>query len=218
MDFARLLTHADKQEFARRVGEFLDLDEFSRFLAGLVLLSSYDGLLSDGQNFYLYLDTRSNRFGFIPWDLDAAWGEFPFVGTPQTREQASIWHPWAGPNRFLERVITVEEFRRLYRARLEEMLATVFKAERLWARIDELAGAIREPVAAESDFRARRFELAVSRHWLPGNHDRQREGPRSPPHQLKRFIENRAKSVRDQLDGKSEGTILRFGQGGRNAD
>src|SRR5262249_9152707 len=105
IDFARLVSFADKSEFARRLGEFLDLDEFARFLAGEVLLSCYDGLLSDGQNFYVYLDPKSNKFGFIPWDLDLAWGGFFLLGTEFERQRASLWHPWVGENRFLERVM-----------------------------------------------------------------------------------------------------------------
>ena len=160
----------------------------------------------------MYLDPRSNRFGFIPWDLDHAWGAFPFVGTPAKREQASIWRPWANRNRFLERVMAAPEFRQLYRARLEEMLATVFQPERLFRRIDELAAVLRGPTAAESDYRLRRFDQAVSGQWLTGDQDRARQSPRRPPHQIKRFITNRAASVRAQLDGASEGVILYFGQ------
>ena len=172
----------------------------------------YARVNNDGQNFYLYLDPRSNRFGFIPWDLDAAWGGFPFVGIPTTREQASIWRPWASRNRFLERVMAVPEFRRLYRARLEEMLATVFQPERLLRRVDALAAVLRGPIAAESDYRLRRFDQAVSGQWLPGDRDQARQGPRQPPHQIKRFIINRAASVRAQLDGASKGVVVRFGQ------
>jgi len=76
IEFARLVSSAGDQEFAERVGGFLDLDEFARFLAVQVLLPNYDCLLSTGQNYYLYLGQRSNKFGFIPWDLDAAWGNF----------------------------------------------------------------------------------------------------------------------------------------------
>ena len=39
IDFARLVSSATDAEFAARVGDFLDLDEFARFLAGQVLLS-----------------------------------------------------------------------------------------------------------------------------------------------------------------------------------
>jgi spore coat protein CotH len=60
MDFARLVSSATDAAFAAQVGDFLDLDEFARFLAVEVLLSNYDSILADGQNFYMYLDTRSH--------------------------------------------------------------------------------------------------------------------------------------------------------------
>jgi DNA-directed RNA polymerase specialized sigma24 family protein len=208
IDFARLVSFADDAEFARRVGRFLDLDEFARFLAGEVLLSSYDGILSDGQNFYVYLDARSNKFGFIPWDLDLAWGSFFLLGSITERERASIWHPWVGQNRFIERVMAAEEFRRIYRAHLEDFSTRLFVPTRLNKRIDELAAIIRSPVAAESDFRLDKFEQAVGAKPLSASHG-EPHGADRPAHQLKRFIEKRALSVRDQLDGKSKGMILK---------
>jgi spore coat protein CotH len=93
IEFSRLVSSATDVEFPERIGEFLDLDEFARFLAGEVLLSNYDSILTDGQNFYVYLDPRSNKFGFIPWDLDAAWGVF-WIASKRELECASIWHPW----------------------------------------------------------------------------------------------------------------------------
>jgi DNA-directed RNA polymerase specialized sigma24 family protein len=207
IEFARLVTFASEVEFAGRVGDFLDLDAFARFLAGIVMLSSYDGILSDGQNFYVYLDPRSNKFGFIPWDLDLAWGSFFLLGTTKERERASIWHPWVGQNRFLERVMAVEEFRRIYRAHLEDFSTRLFVPGRLHQRIDEIAAVIRSPIAAESDFRLDKFEQAVgTRPVKPARGDSM--GADRPAHQLKRFIEERAISVRQQLDGKSKGMIL----------
>ena len=208
IEFAQLVSHASGAEFAQRLGEYLDLDEFARFLAGEVLLSSYDGLLSDGQNFYVYLDSRSNKFGFVPWDLDLAWGSFFLLGTVRQREQASIWHPWVGKNLFLERVMAVEEFQKIYRAHLEDFSTRLFVPSRLNQRIDQLAEVIRSPIAAESDFRLDKFEQAIgTRPVKPSRGSPQ--GPDRPAHRLKRFIEKRAISVREQLDGKSEGVILK---------
>ena len=211
IDLARLVSFASDADFAARVGEFLDLDEFARFLAGNVLLSSYDGILSDGQNFYVYLDPRSNKFGFIPWDLDLAWGGFFMLGTKQERERASIWHPWVGQNRFIERVMAVEEFRRLYRAHLEDFSTRLFLPGRLSRRIDEMAAVVRDPVAAESDFRLDKFEQAIGAKPLQPARGHP-EGADRQSHELKRFIEQRAKSVRRQLDGKSKGIILQRGE------
>lgn len=209
IEFAQLVTHASDEEFARRLGQFLDLEAFARYLACEVLLANYDGFLSNGQNFLVYLHPGTNRFGFIPWDLDLCWGGFFYIGTTEEREQASIRHPWVGSNRFLERVMDVGAFRSIYRGRLEDLLAHQFSPERLSPRIDALAQWVREPVAAESDFRLRKFEQAVGlRPWEAPGRKRQ-DGADRAPHRIKRFVDNRAASVRAQLDGKSEGVILR---------
>jgi DNA-directed RNA polymerase specialized sigma24 family protein len=206
IQFARLLTSGTDSEFAEQLGGFLDIDAFARFLAGQVLLSNYDSLLSTGQNYYLYLDPASNKFGFIPWDLDLAWGGFFLLGSTRDRELASIWHPWVGENRFLERVMPVESFRTAYRVHLEDFLARLFTSSRLHARVHELAEVLRGPIGAESDFRRGKFEEALAERRLQqtgdyGSHNR-------PAHDIKRFIVNRARSVREQLDGTSEGVIL----------
>lgn len=205
--FSQLLTHAGDEEFVRRVGEFLDLEEFARFMAALVLVANYDSLLSYGQNYYMYLDPRTEKFGFIPWDLDQAWGSFPHFGSAAARERNNLWHPWIGPNRFLERVFQVPEFQRLYRQALDQLLTRSFVPESLGRRIDEIAGQIRPAVAAESKFRLRLFDQAISDQWLPGERDGG-DGPGRPVHQLKRFISQRAKSARQQLNGRSRGVQL----------
>ncbi len=209
VQFSKLLTHADDNEFARRLPDFLDLDEFAGFLAGHVLLSSYDGFLANGQNYYIYLHPDSNKFGFISWDQDHAWGEFPYVGTADSREKASFWEPSSYDNRFLTRVLKVEAFRTIYRSRLETALTNYFNPDYLFPRIDHLASLIRPAVAAESDFRLKRFDQAVSTNWVAGPRDGGMEGPKSPVHQIKRFVINRTQSIREQLDGKSKGRILR---------
>jgi len=208
IEFARLVSFADDTEFAARLVEFLDLDEFARFLAGEVLLSSYDSIFANGQNFYVYLDPRSNKFGFIPWDLDLAWGGFFLLGSTGQRERASIWHPWVGQHRFLERVMAVEEFRQIYRNCLEDLSRRLLVPQRLNHRIDELAAIIREPIAAESDFRLGKFDQAVDDKKPERTKAGNPQGANRPVHQLKQFIRNRAISVREQLDGKSKGVIL----------
>jgi RNA polymerase sigma factor (sigma-70 family) len=210
IDFARLVSSATDAEFAARVGDFLDLDEFARFLAGQVLLPCYDGILSDGQNFYMYLDPRSNKFGFIPWDLNSAWGTI-WIASKAEQARASIWHPWIGENRFIARVMAVEEFRRIYRSHLEDFIARLYVPDRLHRRIDEIAAAIRDPIAAQSAFRLDKFEQAVG--WKPVHPspgERPNDNFNRPAHELKRFIAQRAESVRRQLDGKPKGMILKY--------
>jgi spore coat protein CotH len=210
MALARLVTHADGTAFAAGIGDLLDLDEAARFLACEVILSNYDGILAQGQNFLLYADPRTQRLGFIPWDLDHSWGEFPFIGTAEQREQASIAHPWEGENRFLERLFAVPAFQERYRRELAHLLDTLFVPARLRAKVDELAAAVRPAIAEQSAKRLGRFETAVSDRFTDGPRDGGNPmDPNRPVWQVKRYFDARAASVRDQLAGKSEGMLVR---------
>ncbi|MBX3733439.1 MAG: CotH kinase family protein [Verrucomicrobiae bacterium] len=217
MELARFVSSAPDDAFADRVGDYVDLDAFARFLATEVLLSNYDGILSNGQNFLFHLDPRSNRIGFIPWDLDHAWGEFPFIATADDRERASIWRPWVGRNRFLERMLSVEEVRIRYREALGRLLDTVFEPDRLCRRVDEVAPAIRPLIVEWSPMRLERFDAAVSGTFGTEPRDgRNPMDPGRPVWQLKRFIQARAANVREQLEGRTDGVVLTRQPPGRN--
>jgi spore coat protein H len=205
---AKLLTHASKAQFDQGIGEFIDLEEFARFLACQVILSNYDGFLSNGQNYLMYLDPDTDKFGFVPWDLDHCWGEFPFVGTVQQRERASIWHPWVGENRFLERMLAVPKVRELYRRELTRVRDTLFVPDRLSQRLDELATIVRPFVTEESSRRLGRFAQEISDEGTGEMPNSPASGQQPGRFTLKRFFERRAASVSAQIEGRSEGAIL----------
>ena len=106
--------------------------------------------------------------------------------------------------------MAVEEFRRIYRSHLEGFVSRLYVPDRLHRRVDEIAAVIRDPIAAQSAFRLNKFEQEVG--WKPV-HPSPGEWPDTfnrPAHEMKRFIDKRAESVRRQLDGKSRGMILRY--------
>jgi spore coat protein CotH len=157
LETAKLLTEASDSDFSRRASEYFDFDEVARFVAVNSLISSYDGFLNNGQNFYMYLDPRSNRFGFIPWDLDSAWGEFPFMGSIEEKEKASIEQPWVAGHRLLERLFAIPDFKRLYLQRFAEIFHEHFLPTRLQARVDALASVVRASLVNDSDLRLAKF-------------------------------------------------------------
>jgi len=208
MDLAKLVTHAQDQDFSTQIADFVDLKQFATFMACETLLANYDGLLSNGQNFLLYLDPVTHRFGWIPWDLDHAWGEFPFIGTAEKRERSSIDKPWIAPNRFLDRVFAVGSFKKTYREELRRLLDSQFNSQRLSRRLDGLAAAIRPFVGEESSERLAKFNQAVSGEWNEGPRDGNPMDQNHPVYQVKRFFAAREQSVRAQLEGREEGVIL----------
>ena len=103
LDFCRLVSTASDDEFRARLGEFIDLDEFARFLAVTVWIADLDSLLTSGQNFYAYLNPATNQLQFFPWDKDHTFGSFGGANA-KDREEHSIQVPWEGKKRWLERI------------------------------------------------------------------------------------------------------------------
>jgi spore coat protein CotH len=212
IDFSRLVTSADDAEFASKLDSYLDLDEFARFMAVTVYLSTLDSILAVGQNYYVYLSPKSFKFQFIPWDLDHSFGQFSLVGNQEQRENLSIQKPWRGENRFLERVFKVESFKKLYLAKLDEFSKTIFNPERFSKQVDEIAVAIRPALTEESETKVARFNKVAAGESV-GPEGFGGFGQTVKP--IKGFVVVRTPSVVAQLSGKSEGqTIAEFGFGG----
>jgi hypothetical protein len=218
IDFCKLVSYADDATFADELGDYIDLDNFARYLAVVVWLSDIDGLLGPGQNFYVYLHPETNKLLFIAWDQDHSFGHFPMRGSNAEREQLNIHQPWQGDNYFLARVFHVDEFKRAYLARIEEFSRSLFLPERFHEQVDELAAAIRPAVEEEAGGKLARFDRVVA-----GESARAPSsfGPpfggffQQPPKPIKPFVTARAQSVLDQMAGKSAGkTMPSFGFGG----
>ena len=205
IDFAKLVTHASDEDFAAKLPEFLDLPQFSRFIAATVWLSTLDSILGVGQNYYLYLDPKTRKFQFFPWDLDHSFGQFGLMGDQSQRNQLSIEKPWRGENRFLERVYKLEAFQKQYRSALKEINETIGRPERITKVVDQVAAAIRPAIKEESEERLTRFEKAAA------GENYEPMGFGGPPgmnmgvQPIKKFAVERNKSIAGQLAGDSKG-------------
>ena len=209
IEFSKFASTASESDFAAKVGDYIDLDNFARYMAITAWLTDLDGILGPGQNYYLYLHPKTQKFLFIPWDQDQPFGQFP-RGTQEQRENLSIHKPWTGENRFLERVYKSESFKKIYLARLADFNKTIFEAERIHRQVDELAGVLRTPIQEESPERLSEFDKAAAGQKLtivmgPGFQG----GTAVTP--IKAFVTARAKSVADQLEGKSDGKTINPG-------
>jgi hypothetical protein len=136
--FAKVVTKADDAEFAKKLPEFLDLDNFARYMALTTWLVDMDGILGVGQNYYLYLHPKTHKFMFFPWDQDQTFGQFPRGSTAEQRENLTIHRPWSSDSRFLERVFQSAEFKKLYLAKMQEFNSTILQPQTIRAQVDQL--------------------------------------------------------------------------------
>jgi hypothetical protein len=152
----RFVSKATDEEFAAKIGEYVDLDDFARYFAVLVWIANHDSLLQNGQNFYTYLNPNTNRMHFIAWDQDFAFGN--------TRNNGgwSIYSPWSGNNRFLSRVYNVPAFQEKYLARMAEFSDRLFLPDRFAQQVSEIGPAIRPSVELEGTEWLPAFDQIVS--------------------------------------------------------
>jgi spore coat protein H len=160
IEFCQFVSHARDADFAARIGEYVDLDAFARYMAVLVWINNIDSLLDRGQNFYVHLSPATQKLTFIPWDQDHSFGGFVSVQSG-AYATGSITKPWSDNIRFLARMFAVPAFRTAYLARMREFSDTIFKPARFAAQAVEIASAIR-PAIAEERGRTGGFEAVAA--------------------------------------------------------
>lgn len=206
IELSKLITQGTDAEVAAKIGNYIDLDAFGRYMAVMVWLSDLDGILGPGQNHYQFLDPKTNKLKFIAWDQDNSWGQFGMRGTQEDRNELNIMHPWQGDNRFLARIFKVDAFTKRYLGHLKTLSKKTFLPERIGQQVDELGKALRDAVKEESEAKLPRFDQAVAGKMLqPVGFGGFGGAPTQP---IKPFSKVRAKSVNEQLAGKSQGRTL----------
>ena len=93
MDFTRFVNQSSDESFAREIGSYIDVDAFLRFMAVTALEANMDSFFTLGHNYCLYLHPDTNKFHFIPWDLDRSFANFGIFGTPEQMLDLSIMKP-----------------------------------------------------------------------------------------------------------------------------
>ncbi len=206
IDFTRLVNQPDDDLFRKEVASYLDVGAFLRFLAANALLANLDSFLGFGHNYYLYLRPDTNKFVFIPWDLDLSLAAWPVAGTPEQQVELSIMHPHRGDNKLIDRLLAMKEVNEKYRKLLGELTAGCFTKERLLADLAAIEKVTKEPLEREAKAaRARKEGAAAFGFGMPAVF-----GASLPP---KRFFEKRTESVAAQLAGKSKGFVPPAGFG-----
>jgi spore coat protein CotH len=213
IDFAKLVNKADDEQFRKEIGDYLDIDEFLRFLAAHAVLVNADSFMGMGHNFYIYLRPDTNKFVFIPWDLDFAFGRGPMGGQPAQQADLSIQHPHAGSNKLIDRLLEIKDINEKYQKVLKEIYTACYSEGKLLKDLEKIEKAIQEPLEQEKKAVEARKENAGGRGFGFGPPGGGMFGQSLP---LKSFIEKRTESIASQLAGKSKGYIPTggFGPGG----
>jgi hypothetical protein len=191
----------------------LDVQEVINHYAVRMLISDWDGFFN---NYYLYHDLHgTGKWSFFPWDEDKTWGEYdgwgyrPLFNMPLSYASENDRPPggggggfagggaWWRPGGYVSKpVLSNPEFRKLFLARIKQLLASEFREDRLFPYLDamkeRLAGEV--PVRAEAlhenpaqakemfdrDFASLKEFVSKRREWLLAQPEIQSAGPFDP--------------------------------------
>jgi spore coat protein H len=209
--FIKFINQASDDDFSRRIGEYIDVDQFLKFLAAEVVIVNTDSPLAMNHNYWLTVHPDSKKVVWVPWDMNMAFGGF------MADHELSIHKPSnPGTFPFADRMLANKVFRERYDQIVREMLAANVNVERLGEQIRAISDAVRDAIAAEKPpTNAAGFGGDPGFFGRGGFGSPRRFGPGASAPPLREFVANRVESVLAQLDGKSEGTPGRGGFGGR---
>ena len=176
-----------------------------------------------GHNYYLYLHHETRKFTWIPWDLNEAFGGFGSAGSAADQMNLSLDRSLTNASILADRLLQMPVMKARYHEIVRGQLATNFNAGLLFPLIDAMTATIRsslvnDPMVSLPEFDASLSELsqpekiteksAGQSDLRPGGMSGP-GGPRQPRAALKAFINQRATSARQQLEGKTNGYVPR---------
>ncbi len=149
VDFAKLANQAGDDEFKKQIDSYLDVDELLRFLAANALTSNLESALALGHNYHLYLNPKTNKFVYIPGDLEFALANFLLMGTADQLTDLSLTHPYPGDNKLAERLLAIKDVSEKYQKLLKELSEKTFTKDALLKEIEAVEKVTKEPLAKE---------------------------------------------------------------------
>jgi hypothetical protein len=203
IEFTKLVQKADDKTFAREVGSYLDVDGCLRFLAGTVALANMDSFVGFGHNYLLYLNPKTNKFVFLPWDLDLSFGAFAMMASADGLTDLSIRKPWNSRNRLVQRLLADPKAYAAYKGHLKALFAKALTPEEIKKDLARINKVIKPALEKEKKAMADRRERAG---WGFGG------GFMAAP-AIETFVARRGASVAAQLAGKRKGTVVARGFG-----
>jgi spore coat protein H len=136
-DLERIIEALDgstADELPSRLEPLLDVESYLSYLAVSVLFHNYDGYFN---NFRMHRQRPTDRFTFIPWDVDHLLESHP--------TRSTIW----GANELSQKLLAVPAYRQRYRQILLELMDQKLTPESLDELLDETAAKINQAFAAD---------------------------------------------------------------------
>jgi spore coat protein H len=166
----KLNTLSDKRLYAF-IASKLDLNNYVRWLAGVVFTGNYDGF---DHNYALYEHGIRKIYRIIPWDYEGTWGRNCF-GQKIKSDLVRV----TGYNKLTKRLLSFRHFRNMYKRILKDILVNTFTVDKIIPVVERMHDSIAPYMYRDSE-----------RKWSTSQFDEEPEVIRQYILERKRIIAN----------------------------
>lgn len=127
------------------------MDAFLQTMAVMLFSGAFDQLTGwNPHNYCLYHEPQSNRWHYLPFDLDVGFADNAFGQIPVISEWNAAWPIPGGPPRpLIERIVNDPRLLARYRHEADEILEKYFHPKVLMPRVDSLYKQIKDDLASD---------------------------------------------------------------------
>lgn len=192
-NFIDVLNNTNIEYLPCELDQVFNVDSYLRAMVYDILSGNWDGPIYNKNNFYLYFNTFSQKFEYIPYDLDNTLGIDWLNKDWGTRNIYEWGH--SEPRPIYDRLMQVEEYRNRFSYYMNKAIQEFFNETVLFPYLDELKNII-DPGVLNDPFHSLDYGYSFEDYetaWetaLGGHVD----------YGLKPFISTRSESTVSQLD------------------
>ena len=147
-----ILEQNDLPDVEQAIGQLVDLDSFYTFWAVEGLIGFWDGYTANNNNFFVYLNPRTEKFHFLPWGLDCGFEKYSQLPGISRRAPLSV----KTKGRVAYRLYQEESCRKRYEQTLRQILSTHWNEKAMIAETDRRFALLKPYLIQEQ---ARKFQV-----------------------------------------------------------
>lgn len=201
-----IINNASDSDFKSKLEEIFNIDVFLKYLAVEIFTGHWDGYSYNKNNFYLYKNTSTGKFEFIPYDMDNTFG-IDWFGVNWESRNIYNWYHDSESRPLTKRVLDNQEFRQRFSFYMQQLIKYAAGYNYFSNKIDGLKS-MTSNFAKEDYFRTLDYgwdftEYNYSFTMALGNHVKSG---------LKPYIQNRNISITNQLENFDIAPIINSGK------
>ena len=197
IEFIDFINNTSDSEFETNLGSQMDLGPFLSSAALDNLFGNLDSYTQSARNYYLYHNLGMDKWQWIKWDGNEAFGSYGFMG-PLNPSNLDIYY-YASNRPLLERVYASQILKDQYTSEVCLLINTIFNPDYLNPMIDDLKELIKNDVYVDNNkmFSNTDFDTNIESDLSGGGGG---PGPGGSIEGLKSFIQERYNYLLTAID------------------